>query len=375
MTVQPVEPAQPAQPGQTGQTGTEDFGELTSSARNHRFADPAWTRNPLLRRVVQVYLATAATVEGLVAGLHQMARRAVRRADAGSGVAGLLPVPTPGRRARQLPAVPLVSSARMVSVGRRRLRVAIRPGTDPTRPPLLLCNGIGAGLDLLEPFVDEVDPAIEVIRFDPPGVGESPVPPLPYPFIALARLVGRMLDTLGYHRFDVLGISWGGGLAQQLAFQNPRRCRRLVLVATATGCLMVPAGPRTLLRMATPRRYWDADYARSIAGHIYGGTLRTRPDLVKQLILDLERPSSGRGYLYQLAAGAGWTSLPFLPLIRQPTLILAGDDDPIIPLVNARIMARLLPAAQLHVYPDGHLGLVTMKDELATLVSEFIRRP
>jgi pimeloyl-ACP methyl ester carboxylesterase len=43
-----------------------------------------------------------------------------------------------------------------------------------------------------------------------------------------------------------------------------------------------------------------------------------------------------RGYLHQLAAGAGWTSLPFLPWLRQPTLILAGDDDPIIPLVNAR---------------------------------------
>jgi len=268
-----------------------------------------------------------------------------------------------------------MSAVRMVSVGRRRLRIAVRPGTDPGRPPLLLCNGLGASLDLLEPFVDALDPAIEVIRFDPPGVGGSPVPPLPYPFIALARLAGRLLDTLGYGRFDVLGVSWGGGLAQQLAFQNPRRCRRLVLVATATGSLMVPASPRTLLRMATPRRYWDAGYARSIAGHIYGGTLRSRPELVQQLILDFERPSSGRGYLYQLAAGAGWTSLPFLPLIRQPTLILAGDDDPIIPLVNARVMAWLLPAARLHVYPDGHLGLLTMKDELAKLVSEFVDYP
>jgi poly(3-hydroxyalkanoate) depolymerase len=307
---------------------------LTPSARDHRFADIARTQNPLRRRV-----------------------------------------PTPGRRARRLRAGPSMSSVRMVSVGRRRLRVAVRPGTDPGRPPLLLCSGIGASLELLEPFVDEVDPAIEVIRFDPPGVGESPVSPLPYPFIGLARLVRRMLDTLGYHRFDVLGVSWGGGLAQQLAFQNPRRCRRLVLVATATGCLMVPASPRTLLRMATPRRYWDADYARSIAGHIYGGTLRSRPELVQQLILDFERPSSRRGYIYQLAAGAGWTSLPFLPLIRQPTLILAGDDDPIIPLVNARIMAKLLPAAQLEVYPDGHLGLVTMKAELAKLVSDFVGRP
>lgn len=82
-----------------------------------------------------------------------------------------------------------------------------------------------------------------------------------------------------------------------------------------------------------------------------------------------------RGYLYQLAAGAGWTSLPFLPLIRQPTLILAGDDDPIIPLVNAKVMVRLLPAARLHIYPDGHLGLLTMTHDLARRVSRFLGTP
>jgi poly(3-hydroxyalkanoate) depolymerase len=264
---------------------------------------------------------------------------------------------------------------RMVTVGERRLRVDVRPGTDPDHPPLLLCNGIGASLELLDPFVDALDPALEVIRFDPPGVGGSPVPPLPYPFPLLARLVGRLLDALGYQRFDVLGISWGGGLAQQLAFQNPRRCRRLVLVATAAGWTMLPAHPRVLLRMTTPRRHRDAGYARSIAGDLYGGSLRGRPGRVQELITEHDRPASGRGYLYQLAAGAGWTSLPFLPLVRQPTLILAGADDPLIPLVNARIMARLLPDARLHVYPDGHLGLLTRADELAPLVADFLDEP
>ena len=67
------------------------------------------------------------------------------------------------------------------------------------------------------------------------------------------------------------------------------------------------------------------------------------------------------------------TSLPALPLIRQPVLILAGDDDPLIPLVNARMMARLLPHAELEVYADGHLGLVTMADFLGPRVSRFLR--
>jgi poly(3-hydroxyalkanoate) depolymerase len=257
---------------------------------------------------------------------------------------------------------------RHVTVGGRRLRVAVRPGTDPDRPPLLLCNGIGTDLTKLGKFVDALDPAIEVVRFDPPGVGGSPVPPLPSPFPLLARLVGRMLTELGYDRFDVLGVSWGGGLAQQLAVQNPRRCRRLVLVATAMGWTMVPAAPRVLLRMATARRHRDIGYARAIAGDLYGGRLRAHPELVRELAT----VSSGRGYAYQLAAGLGWTSLPFLPLLRQRTLVMAGADDPIIPLVNARVMARLIPDARLHVYPDGHLGLLTMTDELAALVAAFL---
>ena len=64
---------------------------------------------------------------------------------------------------------------------------------------------------------------------------------------------GRLLDRLGYDRFDALGISWGGGLAQQLAFQYPRRCRRLVLVSTGTGMLMVPARLSVLSKMLTPQ--------------------------------------------------------------------------------------------------------------------------
>jgi poly(3-hydroxyalkanoate) depolymerase len=257
-----------------------------------------------------------------------------------------------------------------VSVGGRRIRVAVRPGDGP---PLVLCNGIGASLDLLEPFVDALDKDIPVVRFDVPGLGGSPAPLMPYSFATLARLLGEVLDAVGCDRVDVLGISWGGGLAQQFAVQNPRRCRRLVLVSTATGSLMVPAGPRVLAKMVTPRRYRDPGYAASIAPSIYGGHLRTAPHLAEQILNGHSPPASRRGYLLQLLAGAGWTSLPLLPLIRQPTLILAGDDDPLIPLANARIMKSLLPHATLHVYHDGHLGLLTRADELAPRVAQFLR--
>jgi poly(3-hydroxyalkanoate) depolymerase len=251
------------------------------------------------------------------------------------------------------------------------VRVAIRPGTAPG-PPLVICNGIGASLDLLQPFVDEVDPRIEVARFDVPGVGGSSAPRVPYTFATLAWLVGTLSDRLGYDRFDILGISWGGGLAQQVAFQYPRRCRRLVLVSTGTGMLMVPAHPRVLTKMLTPRRYRDPVYAKSIAPTLYGGRLRRQPDEVRHVVYEQERLGPRTGYFLQLLAGVGWSSLPFLPLIRQPTLILAGIDDPLIPLLNARIMHALLPQSALHVYDDGHLGLITSAAELGPLVSQFL---
>ncbi len=260
---------------------------------------------------------------------------------------------------------------RQLRVLGHQVRVVVREGTS-SGPPLILCNGIGASLDLLEPFVSEVDPALTVVSFDVPGAGGSPAPSIPYTFAGMAYFVTRMLDALGYERFDVLGISWGGGLAQQLAFQYPRRCRRLVLVATGTGSLMVPGGLSVLSKMVTPRRYRDPEYARSIAAHLYGGRLRQDPGLARELLNEHERLGSRRGYLFQLLAGVGWSSLPALPFIRQPTLILAGDDDPIIPLVNARIMNRLLPKATLHIYPDGHLGLITQAEQLGPLVSAFV---
>lgn len=260
---------------------------------------------------------------------------------------------------------------RWVTVLGHQVRVSIRPGTRPG-PPLVLCNGIGASLDLLQPFVDQVDPAIEVVRFDVPGVGGSPAPVLPYNFPGMAWFVARLLTELGHDTFDVLGISWGGGLAQQLAFQHRRRCRRLVLVSTGTGTLMVPARPAVLAKMITPRRFRDPVYAKAIAAELYGGRLRDEPGLAAHLLHDQSRVGSRRGYLLQLLAGVGWSSLPALPLIRQPTLVLAGSDDPIIPLVNARIISRLLPHATLHVYDDGHLGLVTLADELGPLVSAFL---
>jgi pimeloyl-ACP methyl ester carboxylesterase len=156
---------------------------------------------------------------------------------------------------------------RILVVGGRSLRVSVREGT-PGWPPLLLCNGIGVSLELLQPFVDVLDPRRPVIRFDMPGVGGSPAAVMPYHLITLPSLLAGLLDELGYQQADVLGISWGGALAQQFALSRPDRVRRLVLVSTAPGVIMVPASPSILLRMLSPRRHRDPDYAARIAGEL-----------------------------------------------------------------------------------------------------------
>jgi poly(3-hydroxyalkanoate) depolymerase len=263
---------------------------------------------------------------------------------------------------------------RIVTVGGRNLRVSAQEGT-PGWPPLLLCNGIGASLELLQPFVDALDPRRPVIRFDMPGIGGSSAPVVPYHLATLPSLLAGLLDRLGYAQADVLGISWGGGLAQQFALSRPDRVRRLVLVATGPGSLMVPGHPRVLLRMLTPRRHRNPAYAARVAGELYGGSARENPLVARDLLHATTRLGAlvpARGYFYQLISTVGWTSLPLLPRLRPPTLILAGDDDPIIPLVNARIMRRLIPRSQLHVYHGGHLELAADAGRLAAAVQAFL---
>ncbi|MEU0503083.1 alpha/beta fold hydrolase [Nocardia sp. NPDC005998] len=258
---------------------------------------------------------------------------------------------------------------RLIAVLGQQIRVDVRWGSGV---PLVLCNGIGAALEVFDPLVAALNPATTVVRFDVPGAGGSPDSPLPYGFPYLAAVLGAVLRKLGIHgQVDVLGLSWGGALAQQFAFQYPRRCRRLVLVSTGTGVLMIPGPPRVLLKMLTPHRFLDHRYAARIAGELYGGSVRRDPAIVQRLFDRQLMAGSRVGYLHQLLAGSVWTSLFALPLIRQPTLILAGTDDPIIPVANAHIMGRLLPHATVHLHPGGHVDLIANASVLVPVIETF----
>ena len=134
---------------------------------------------------------------------------------------------------------------------------------------------------------------------------------------------------------------------------------------------MMPGRPAVLAKMLTPHRFLDHEYAASIAGNLYGGTVGTDPLIVKRLFDRQLMAGSGIGYIHQLLAGSMWTSIFALPLIRQRTLVIAGLDDPVVPLVNARIMDRLLPHSTVHLHSGGHVDLITNAAELAPVVEKF----
>ena len=216
-----------------------------------------------------------------------------------------------------------------------RLRTSIRG----VGRPLLLLTGIGASLDLSAPFEHALNAhGVQTIAADAPGTGASARYRRPRRMPGLARTIELMLDALEYEQVDVLGVSFGGILAQQLTHQAPARVRRLVLAATGAGVAGlggVPGSPRAILALATPRRYRSADYFRRIAGALYGGQARRDPDaLLRGSIAPFSEPPSVRGYLDQLYAISFWTGLPWLWRLSQPTLVLAGDDDPIVPAIN-----------------------------------------
>jgi poly(3-hydroxyoctanoate) depolymerase len=250
-----------------------------------------------------------------------------------------------------------------------RLRVA-RTGSGP---PLVLVTGIGANLDMWQPFLGFVR-GREVIAFDPPGAGGSQRPPRPLRMPALAAVVDSLLDALGLGAVDVLGYSFGGGLAQQLAHRAPDRVRRLILCATAPGLGGVPPWPYPAVLLASPARYYHSRAFRFEVPRIAGGRTRREPELLeRQAATRLGHPPDPLGYAFQLYATWGWSSLPWLHRVRQPTLILAGDEDPIVPLANARLMARRMPDARMRVIRGGgHLFLLDQPGTVADEIHAFL---
>jgi poly(3-hydroxyalkanoate) depolymerase len=250
-----------------------------------------------------------------------------------------------------------------------RLRVA-RHGEGP---PLLLINGLGAPLEMWVPLVRHLGD-YEVIMFDMPGCGLSSTPRRPLGMRALARIVEMMMQVVGRSRAHVLGYSLGGLVAQELAYRHPHRVDRLVLCATTAGFPSLPPRPLAAWLMLAPTRYNDPAAAKMIVPLIAGGrTSRDRRVLDANLPYRLTHAPSMAGYLHQLYAAGGFSSHRWIRRIGHRTLVLAGDDDPLVPLPNARYLAWAIPGAKLHVMRGaGHLMLIDEPRPAGQLIRHFL---
>jgi poly(3-hydroxyalkanoate) depolymerase len=254
----------------------------------------------------------------------------------------------------------------MVHAGGTDLRVAERVGRGT---PLLLINGIGAHIGMWGPF-ERLLGDRHVIAFDLPGCGGSPRLELPVRMRGLAHIVSELIGALGHEHVDALGISFGGALAQELAFRHPDRVRRLVLCATSAGLVCAPPKPLAGLFLLTPVRYYSETAFKYTMPKIVGGkTAREFEALDRQMSARLSRPPSTIGYAYQLFAASGWTSAHYLHQLEQPTLVLMGEDDPAIPPANGRFLSWRIPDAHLHMVSRG--GHAFLLDEPESVVPEI----
>ena len=251
-------------------------------------------------------------------------------------------------------------------VGLARIRVAVIG----SGPPLLLVNGIGANIEMWEPVVRRLT-GRTLVLFDMPGTGRSPALRVPRRMRGYATLVEGLLDELGIARADVLGYSWGGALAQQLAHQAPARVRSLVLGATMPGLGGEPPSPLVMTLMATPARYYSRTYLRLVAPYIFGSAPGAAADSPHGTAR-VSRPPSVLGYLHQLSAITGWSSRRWLKTLAVPTLVMAGSRDPLVRPRNGRILARLIPGARLHVVDGGHLFLLEQPEQACPVIEEFL---
>jgi 3-oxoadipate enol-lactonase len=235
-----------------------------------------------------------------------------------------------------------------------------RSGEGPT---LLYLNGTGATLATSRPSIDPYTKAFDVVVHDQRGLGETEAPPGPYSMADYAADALALLDHLGLDRVRVVGTSFGGMVAQELAIAGPERVQRLALLCTSAGgeggssypigeLLALPPAERRRRGMQVLDRRWSEEW---LADH-------DLDRMIADAITAMEGPEPGsdraRGAQAQLAARATHDAWDRLGAISCPTLVAAGRYDGVAPVENAEAIASRIPGSELRVYEGGHVFFV-----------------
>ena len=224
---------------------------------------------------------------------------------------------------------------------------------------LLFLNGSGSTLDRTGPLVDVFRARMDVVAHDQRGLGRTTKPPGPYTMTHYAADALALIDHVGWDTCRVVGVSFGGMVAQELAVTAPERVERLALVCTSPGGAGGSSYPLHELAGLTP----DERAARSVrlldtrfttewlATH---DADRALVDMLAGRHLGERSHDEQRGEMEQLGARRHHDVWDRLGKVTAPTFVAAGRFDGIAPLPNAEAMAKAIAGAELHVYEGGH---------------------
>lgn len=248
------------------------------------------------------------------------------------------------------------------------VRLAYRFDGDPDRPVLLLSNSIGTDLHMWDAQVPALTEHYRLLRYDARGHGTSDVPPGPYSLDRLGRDVLELLDAVGPRWVHVLGLSLGGLVAQWLGVHAPERVDRLILAHTAAHF--------------GPAQRWDQAIAELLAAPDMRATTETFLGNWFPAGADPATVEPFRATLlatHRDGVAGSWAAVRdtdlrrTLPVIPNPTLVIAGEQDTVTTLRHGEEIAAAIPGARLTVLPAVHLSNVERPAEFLDAVLGFLR--
>lgn len=241
-------------------------------------------------------------------------------------------------------------------------------------PPLLLLNGIGLDLSAWGPLVEQLRGERKLVLLETRGSGLSGPPSEPCTTARLAADALALLDHLSLGSVDVLGFSLGGLVAQELALLAPARIRSLVLVSTAT---RLPARTRRVLdawrRLLLAGVEADT-FRREQFAWIFGPATLENDALIEGALATLANAPapSARGFAAQADACLAHDTRERASRIGSPALVLAGEDDVLLPATAAETLAGLLPQGRFERHPGGHAFLSESTRVVAASILRFL---
>ena len=229
-------------------------------------------------------------------------------------------------------------------------------------PRLLFCNGSVMTVDSGRPLLELAGQGFELLRWDYRGLGRSARVTDPYTMADLAADAVAVLDDAGWETCSVLGLSFGGMVAQEFAVTHPERVQRLALACTSAGGAGGSSYPLERLaeldgdeRIATWRELFDERWdERWLAEHATDMTLAQLAAADR----DREDPDGAEGRRLQMRARAGFDAFERLGAIGSPALVGYGRHDGIAPPANSAAIASRIRGSELRGYEGGHLFLV-----------------